>query len=213
MATSDIDICTQALAQLGQPAISSFSDENPNSVLCANTYPDFRLAMLTVYPWRFATTERQLVRIANKTPIRFEFAFQLPSDRISVPEAFYADLSGTRIKNYEILGDEINIDFDECFAKYALDISEPKWPPTFTRFVILAYAADIAKAVTEEANLARDLIAKAWGTAERRDGGAYRNARMVDSRGSEQRSMLEDGGPLIQARRSGLSRNFFGIIE
>jgi len=69
MATSEIDICTQALAAIGQPAISSFDDGTDISTLCANTYPDFRRSMLTAYPWRFLTTTRQLALITNLTPI------------------------------------------------------------------------------------------------------------------------------------------------
>jgi len=213
MASSDIDICTQALAQLGSPAISSFADEDVLSVLCANTYPDFRLAMLTAYPWRFATTERQLARRAGITPIRFQFSFQLPSDRIDAPEALYSDLSGTRIKSYEILGDDVNVDFEELWIKYLIDVTEPKWPPSFTRFVILAYAASIARAVREENSLAISLAAAAWGDIKRRDGGAFRAAKVIDSRRSNQRSMLEDGGPLIQARLSGSRNNFQGVIN
>ncbi len=213
MAQTDIDICVQALSRLGQSAIDSFEDDTPNSITCANTYPDFRLAMLNHYPWKFATDERQLAQLTGAPPLGFEFFYQLPSDALDAPEALYSDISKTRIKDYEILGSKVKTNFPECFARFQVDVPENFWPPAFTIFVVEAYAANLAVPVTEEQSLANRLERAAWGDMALRNGGLFAVAKRIDARRSAQRSMLEDGGPLIRARLGGTLRNFAGVIE
>jgi hypothetical protein len=212
MAETDLDICVQTLSRLGQGAIDSFTDGTPNSIRCANTYPDFRIAMLNFYPWKFATAERQLAQVAGADPLGFEFLYQLPAEALDAPEALYSDTSKTRIKHYEIIGNQVKTNFQEVFARYQVDVPENFWPPVFTLFVIEAYAASIAVAVTEEQSLANRLEAAAWGNTQLRNGGLFAAAKRIDARRSSQRSMLEGGGPLIQAREGGALRDFAGVI-
>lgn len=213
MAQTDIDICVQTLSRIGQVAIDSFEDGTPNSITCANTYPDFRRAMLNIYPWKFATAERQLSQIAGADPLGFEFLYQLPAEALDAPEALYSDTSKTRIKHYEIIGNQVKSNNPEVFARYQVDVPENFWPPTFTIFVVEAYAANLAVPVTEEQSLANRLEIAAWGNTALRNGGLFAAAKRIDARRSSQRSMLEGGGPLIQARVGGTLREFAGVIE
>jgi len=213
MAQTDIDICVQALSRLGQSAIDSFDDGTPNSITCANTYPDFRLAMLNAYPWKFATAERQLAQVAGVDPIGFEFFYQLPAEALDAPEALYSDIDRTRIKHYEIIGNQVKSDHPEVFARFQINVEENFWPPAYTIFVVEAYAAVLAVPVTEEQSLANRLERAAWGDTALRNGGLFAVAKRIDARRSSQRSMLEDGGPLIRARLGGVLRDFAGVIE
>ena len=213
MAQTDLDICVQALSRIGQTAIDSFKDGTPNSITCANTYPDFRLAMLNHYPWKFATAERQLTQLTGDPPLGFEFFYQLPAEALDAPEALYSDTSKTRIKNYEIIGNKVKTNLPECFARFQVDVPENFWPPAYTIFVIEAYAAALAVPVTEEQSLANRLERSAWGDTALRNGGLFAVAKRIDARRSTQRSMLEDGGPLIRARQGGVLRDFAGVIE
>lgn len=212
MAETDLDICVQALSRIGQTAIDSFEDGTPNSITCANTYPDFRLAMLNAYPWKFATAERQLAQLVEK-PLGFEFLYQLPAEALDAPEALYSDTSKTRIKNYEIIGSKVKTNFPELFARFQVDVPENFWPPSYTIFVVEGYAAILAVPVTEEQSLANRLERAAWGDTALRNGGLFAVAKRIDSRRSSQRSMLEDGGPLIRAREGGILRDFAGVTE
>ena len=213
MAGSDLEICKQALIDLGENPIDSFDEGTSNATTCATTYPDFRKAMLAIRPWKFLKKTRQLARLAGVDPIGWNAAFAFPSDRLDTPEAFFIDVSGTRLTRYEVLGEQVNTDFEELWCRYNQDVPEAKWPPLFTSFVIKAYAASIAVPVTEEQSLATRLETAAWGDTARRDGGLFKQAKAADGRLSPQRSMLEDGGPLIRARQGGLGNSFAGIIE
>ena len=66
--------------------------------------------------------------------------------------------------------------------------------------------------VTEKDKLARDKITEAWGDAATMSGGLYAAAKRVDSQRSPVRSLIEDGGPLINARFAG-TRGGVQLIE
>lgn len=211
MASSDIDICNQALARLGSPEISSFTDGSPNSVTCAQNYPDFKRFLLSVHSWHFNDFQRELGKRANFDPIGYNAAFTLPADKLTAPQALYSDTSGTIVKDFRIIGDDVHCDCEQLFTLYSRDLAEVLWPPGFTTFVIVAFAAEITMAVTERNSLADRLERKAWGSIERRDGGLYLSAKQEDTRRGPTRSIIEGGGPLLRAR-GGTHRGFRGPI-
>lgn len=203
MASSDLDVCNQTLNELGELPIASFTEGSPNATTCAVAYPDFKKMCLSIHPWSFVKQERQLAKVVGDPPIAYDNSFQLPSDRLSIPEAYYISQDGGLIKNFRIVGDRMVTNENEVWTLYEREIDEGDWPATFSRFVVLAFAHSICMAVTEKVSLKRSLEKDAWGSIIDKNGGAYRAARRVNSRGLPTRSMLEDGGPLIRARFQG----------
>ncbi|MCF6216851.1 MAG: hypothetical protein L3J58_11860 [Emcibacter sp.] len=209
MASSDIDICKQALILLGEVPIQSFDDEGDIARICAESYPDFRRGLLTVHPWHFTMFQRQLALRADLDPIGWDYAHTLPSDRLSAPRALFSDEDGFLEKTYEVVEEDVYSNSENLWALYSRDVVEAKWDPVFTQFAIHAYAANIAMAVTEKTKKEDQLIRKAWGDVARRDGGWYARAKNIDSQRQGQRSIIEDQGPFIAARSSRSNTNGF----
>lgn len=83
MAT-EVDICNLALSRLGDRATVSSIDPPEGSAQadhCARFYPMARDAVLSTFPWRFATVRTTLARLTS-TPVGEADAhyFQMPSD-------------------------------------------------------------------------------------------------------------------------------------
>ena len=58
MASSDVDIASQALGLLRANTISSFDDGSNEADIAKLYYPDFAQDILTRYPWNFALKSR-----------------------------------------------------------------------------------------------------------------------------------------------------------
>ena len=179
MASSDVDICKQALILLGERPIQSFEDEGDIARICAESYPDFRRGLLTVHPWHFTKFQRQLALRANFDPVGWDFAHTLPSDRLSAPRALFSDEDGFPEKTFEIVEEDIYSNSENLWALYSRDVVEAKWDPVFTQFAIHAYAAHICMAVTEKTKKEDQLVRKAWGDVARRDGGWFARGKIL----------------------------------
>jgi hypothetical protein len=165
MAT-DISICQSALTRIGAQPLASFADGTAESVVCANNYPDLRLAALVEHPWRFATTTRQLTLLAGTPDPPWNLAYQLPADCLEVQaltpgEPSQAFPSAHRQDRrlgivYDRMGTKVLTNQPEpVFAKFTWDVPEAGWPPWFVELMILRMAALLASGLTERAPMAQ----------------------------------------------------------
>jgi hypothetical protein len=83
-ATSEVQICSNALLLLGQNPISSFDDEGDSALLASNLWPTVRDAVLRSHPWNCAM--KRVVLSPDLTPPAFDwsYAFTLPGDYLRV---------------------------------------------------------------------------------------------------------------------------------
>lgn len=83
-ATSDVQICSNALLLLGDETIASFDEETSRATLAANLWPTVRDAILRSHPWNCAMTRVALA--ADSTPPAFDwdYQFSLPGDCVRV---------------------------------------------------------------------------------------------------------------------------------
>lgn len=81
---SAVDICNRALQKLGQPRITSLSDNSVAARACSTAYDPRRLALLRKHRWSFAIQRFQLP--ASATPPTFGplNAYPLPSGWLKV---------------------------------------------------------------------------------------------------------------------------------
>ncbi len=80
---SDVDMCNNALAILGDAAtIVSISPPSgsPQAVHCARFYPMARDALLEMHTWGFATKRQTLPLLSETPPSAWTYAYQAPSD-------------------------------------------------------------------------------------------------------------------------------------
>lgn len=92
MATSEVDICNDALIQCGADRITSISGSGlgKSARLCAEQYPRARDQLLVAHPWNFAMTKVELTELSD-LPSGYEnlvnifpYAFTKPADCLRV---------------------------------------------------------------------------------------------------------------------------------
>lgn len=185
MAGTDIAFCSQALILLGASPINSFEDETDTSLICANTYPDFKKYVLAVYPWRFTMTKAELTRDAVAPVNEWLYAYTLPADRLEngAWAVFDTATAGALpVKRWEIFENKLYCDYERVWVDYQREISEAKWPSTFTQFALAAYRAQIAFAVTDQQSTAEKWNLDAWGLpSDDRQGGLFKTAANSDA--------------------------------
>jgi hypothetical protein len=79
---SEVDICNDALAMLGDVAnVSSIKppDNSAQAGHCARFYPKARDALLDLHPWNFATKRVQLA-LLSQTSNQWQYAYAMPAD-------------------------------------------------------------------------------------------------------------------------------------
>lgn len=80
MATSEVEICRNALLLLGDSEISSFDDEGDRVTLIANLWPNAREAVLRAHPWNCAVKRVALAAEATAPDFDYAYSFLLPGD-------------------------------------------------------------------------------------------------------------------------------------
>ena len=80
MATSVIEICNNALLDLGEDAITSLTDNTKAARLCNQRWPAVRDAVLRAHPWNCAMTQAELAASVEASVWRWEYQYVLPTD-------------------------------------------------------------------------------------------------------------------------------------
>jgi len=126
----------------------------------------------------------QLSQLANVPVGEWRFAYQLPSDRIGEPFAlFNSPRTGVRPKkNFAIYSDKVFCNYLAVYIDYPFKPVESAFPAYFTEFLVLALASQLAKVVTDQASIADEYRALAYGTpSEAGSGGALMRARAANA--------------------------------
>lgn len=90
---SEIDICNDALAHLGDEAsVSSINppDGSAQAALCARFYPLSRDSLLEMHAWGFATKRVSLALLTN-TSTEWAYCYAVPSDMLNVLSVLASD--------------------------------------------------------------------------------------------------------------------------
>ncbi|MGB0670906.1 MAG: hypothetical protein ACPGNT_05375 [Rhodospirillales bacterium] len=159
MAISRIALCSRALLKLGAQSISSFEDGTAEAEIAANLYPNIRDAMLSAYPWNFATGQASLPRLEAVPVADFSYAFQLPSDFL---RALSAGVGGRgRGIPYRIAERRLHADSDDVVLTYIFRPAEEDFPPFFDQALIARLAAEFCIPITESSTRAEALLKQA----------------------------------------------------
>lgn len=200
MAATQIDVASKSLVKLGLKPISSFSGESDPSIVCGQQYPDYRKHCLTVAQWNFTKVKVQLARLTTAPLNKWEYAYQLPSDRLNILQVFNSDNVGiTNTLEYEVFGDQVYTDEEEVYIDYQQDVQELRWPDYFTEFVATAFAGEIAITLTDKEGLADRFNTLAWGLpSDNFNGGLCGKAKELDAQQNPTQSA--ENIELIQVR-------------
>lgn len=114
MATSDVQLCSNALMLLGADPINSFDDDADRARLASNLWPNACLAVLRSFPWDCSIKRVSLAPDAAAPAFEFSYAFTKPGDwlrTLSIGEE--GDAITWRNEGTKILMDEA-----ECKLRY-----------------------------------------------------------------------------------------------
>ena len=185
MAAGDtgITICSDALIMLGAKAITSFNDGTDESSTCDRLYPDIRDSTLVMYPWTFNTKKIQLAQLLTAPGSVWQYAYQLPGDKLANPRAVYdtAAVGASPRKDWEIQGDQLLTNMPAVYIDYQYQIAEYAMPQYFVQLMKYMMAWHLALPVTEQADRAQYWQGVAVGApTENGRGGYFRTAMNID---------------------------------
>lgn len=175
MALNDIALCSRALIRIGAAPITSFTDGTAESEIAGALYEPARDAMLSAYPWSFATGQTILTQLETSPIADFDNAFQLPTDylrAISAGTGSASAASGRGVK-YRITGQELHTNSSDLVLTYIYRPDEANVPPFFDQALITRLAAEFVIPITENTSRAEALFSLANKEFER--------ARQIDA--------------------------------
>ncbi|MES9996415.1 hypothetical protein [Desulfovibrio aminophilus] len=108
MAVSVIEICNNALLDLGEETIMSLSDDSKPARLCNQRWPGVRDAVLRAHPWNCCTAQAVLAADAAPPAWRRSFAYPLPPDCLRLVRVAGPD--GRLLEDWEVQGRALSCD-------------------------------------------------------------------------------------------------------
>ncbi len=108
MATSVIEICNNALTDLGQDAIASLTDTSKAARLCNQRWPSVRDAVLRAHTWNCCLALATLAARATTPAWKWAYCYPLPADLLRLAEV--AGVDGWPVERWEVLGRELHAD-------------------------------------------------------------------------------------------------------
>lgn len=131
MATSKIEICNFALAQIGCNRITGLDDGSASAQLLSDFYDMIRRAILREFPWSFADSIKKL-SVVNDDVVGYEYEYGYPTKCVAIKRIFDKDTGEDERFNAEF---DIKYDPDNdikaiftnresAYAQYTADIED-----------------------------------------------------------------------------------------
>lgn len=171
MALSDIALSARALVRIGAAPITSFNDGSAESEIAGTLFPQVRDALLSAYPWSFATVQVDLAQLAESPLADYSHAYALPNDFLRALSAGAG--SRGRGLNYRISGGALHSNASDVVLTYVFRPEEESFPPYFDQALITRLAAEFCIPVTESTSRAESLFS----LAEKE----FQRARQIDA--------------------------------
>lgn len=173
MATSVIEICNNALTDLGEEAISSLTDSTKAARLCNQRWPAVRDAVLRAHPWNCATLQVELAASAGGAGWQYEASYPLPTDCLRVLSVCSG---GAAVGAWEVQAGAILCDENGPLqVAYITRIDDPRlYDPLLCEALTARLSATLAYPITASTSLAQSF----WGMYADK----LREARGVDAR-------------------------------
>lgn len=153
MSSSAIGLCSNALQQLGDDPIASFSlSEGKRARLCGNLWPQVRDDMLRKHPWPCARKRVILAPEATTPAFDWGFQFLLPGDWL---RTLQVGMRGER-PNFEMEGRKLYADSNVLPLVYVWRNEDPAlWDSILCDLVCAELTARLAYPITQSASLAQ----------------------------------------------------------
>jgi len=187
MALTSIALCSRALLKSGCRSITSFDEGTAEAEVAGNLYESVRDALLSAYPWSFATAQATLPRLEAEPIADYAYAYQLPADFL---RALSAGAGRGRGLDYRIHERRLHTNASEVVLTYIFRPLESEFPPFFDQALIARLTAEFCIPLTDSTSRYDALLKVAESE--------FKQARTIDAQ-QDTVVAIEDF-PLIGAR-------------
>ena len=172
---SVVNMCNSALNLLGASTIAALTDDTKNARLCNQRYEPVRNRVFRSHAWNCLHKRVQLAQNSTAPVVEYTYAYALPSDCLRVLKIHNGTTDSIASSlDYKLEGRNIVTDEGTVYAIYiALDTDPNNYDTYLRESISHQLAADICYAITNNATLAKNYMARA---DER-----LREARFVDA--------------------------------
>ena len=120
LGTTDVKICARALVNIGMKPVQDLDGDDDVTLACSLLYPMVKKEVLSMYPWWSTKGKKQLSRLTQTVVNEYQFAFALPSNRLSGPLALYSDgeVGATPFHEWDLFGSEVLSDVPEIWGDF-----------------------------------------------------------------------------------------------
>jgi hypothetical protein len=155
MATSVIEICNNALIDLGEATITSLTDDSEPARLCNQVWPGVRDAVLREHPWNCCMTQARLAASAAAPLWKWDVAYTLPADFLRVVAVAAGDESV--VTEWEVQGRTLLTDaVAPIFIAYVRREPDPTmYDPLLDAALAARMSAALAYPITTSTTLAQ----------------------------------------------------------
>jgi len=154
MALTGIQMCARALLAIGCEPIGSFDDGTAEAEVAGMLYAGVRDALVSAYPWSFATAQRALAEVAATPVADFARAYQLPDDFLRALSVGTTGTARGRGIAYRIHERRIHTDAAGVVLTYVFRPDSRTFPPFFDQALIMRLAAEFCLPLTENTSRA-----------------------------------------------------------
>lgn len=142
--SSAVEVCNIALGKLGEPRITSLTDDTRTARDCNAHYEFVRRRELRKHIWNFAKTRVILAPDSAAPAFEYDYQFSLPSDWIRThPRVEDTDWVTEGRKIYTNLSDTLEL----LYIRDVEDVNQ--WDTLFLEVVACSLAVDLAEPLTQ----------------------------------------------------------------
>lgn len=196
-ASSEVQICSNALLTLGASAISSFSDGSAFATAAGNMWPTVRDAVLASHPWKCASKQQTISPESTNYSFDWDYSFKLPSDCLRV---LSIGKERDDDPDYEVMDGRVLTNEAIVYLRYVYQLTDvTKYDAMLTQTMTSAMAAYMAYTVTK-AQTVQDAMFKLF---------QFNLKTARTTQGQQDTGQISDQSVLIAARGStGGASNF-----
>lgn len=163
---SEVDVCNDALSQIGASVITALDDGSVNANHCTRLYPQLRRSILRSHHWNFAEARIALAQDATAPIFEFAFSYALPTDLLKIKEYNGATPTTSTLtlfeiqlpRRYKIEGRKLLTNDGVVNIVYVRDETDPNiWDGLFYQVVATWLASKLANAIMKDSRTAKDL--------------------------------------------------------
>ena len=146
-------IVSAAYVLLGESPISSFTEAGVPALVASNLYETVVESCLTDHQWLFATKRVPLSKL-SASPIdqNYQYGYQLPADLMRICTVNEGS------DDFTIGGDVLFSNTDELVLTYIYRPDERFFPPYFTEYLKLEFAAQASIPISDSSTLRETFI-------------------------------------------------------